>query len=70
MSRDYECCICHQPIERKQRLVYQEFDGRKPYGVFHNKHNYDFCEKCFKIFRGWLRKHRRKDELKIGVEED
>ena len=51
MNKEYECCICHKPIERKKRLVYQEFDGKKHYGAFHNKHNYDFCDKHFKVFQ-------------------
>lgn len=70
MNKEYECCICHKPIERKKRLVYQEFDSKKHYGSFHNKHNYDFCDKHFKVFQSWIIKHRNENELKIGVEVD
>ena len=68
MEKNYECCICHEPIERKNRLVYQEYDNKKPYGVFHNRCNYDFCDKCFRFFKAWILKHKRKDDLEIGVE--
>lgn len=68
MNKEYECCICHKPIERDKRLVYQKFDGKKPYGAFHNICNYDLCDKHFAVFRGWVLKHKKKEELKIGVE--
>lgn len=68
MNKNYECCICHEPIERNKRLVYQEFDGKKRYGAFHNRYNYDFCDKCFKIFKKWIIKHRCKNEIKLEVE--
>lgn len=70
MNKNYECCICHEPIERNKRLVYQEFDGKKRYGVFHNRYNYDFCDKHFRVFLSWVVKNRDEDELKIGVEVD
>lgn len=59
MKKDYECCICHKPIERDKRLVYQKYDGKKPYGAFHNKHNYDFCNEHFKIFKRWIIKNKK-----------
>ena len=59
MKKDYECCICHKPIERDKRLVYKKFDGKKPYGAFHNKHNYDFCDEHFKIFKRWIIKNKK-----------
>ena len=63
MAKEYECCICHKIIERDKRLVYQEFDGRKSYGAFHNKANYDICNNCFKIFEKWILKHRNEKEM-------
>ena len=66
----YKCCICHKPIERNKRLVYQEFDGKKPYGAFHTKCHYDFCDRHFAVFQSWLIKNKNKNDLKIGVEID
>lgn len=63
MAKEYECCICHKIMERDKRLVYQEFDGRKSYGAFHNKANYDICNSCFKIFKKWVLKHRNEKEM-------
>lgn len=63
MAKEYECCICHKIIERDKRLVYQEFDGKKSYGTFHNKANYDICNSCFKIFEKWILKHRNEKEM-------
>lgn len=68
MNKNYECCICHRPMERSKRLVYQEFNKRKRYGFFRTKANYDICDGCFKLFRLWLVKHKNKNDLKIGVE--
>lgn len=54
----YKCCICHEVLENKpHRLVHQEYDSSKYYGLYKNKHNYDFCTECFKRFRYWIRKH-------------
>lgn len=68
MNKNYECCICHEPIERNKRLVYQEFDGKETYGSFHNKYNYDFCDKCFRVFVSWIVRHKKDDEIKLGLE--
>lgn len=47
MDKEYHCCMCDRLINKNKRLVYQEYDGKKPYGVFHNKRNFDICDKCF-----------------------
>lgn len=61
MAKEYECCICHKIIERDKRLVYQEFDSKKYYGVFRNKANYDICNSCFKVFKNWILKHKNEN---------
>ena len=61
MKKEYYCCICHKQILRNKRLVYQEFDGKETYGAFHNKCNYDFCDKCFKIFKRWILKNNKEE---------
>ena len=66
MKKIYECCICHNEIDRNKRLVYQEFDNKGKYGFFHNICNYDMCDECFKIFVSWIMRHR--NDLEIGVE--
>lgn len=53
----FECCICHKEIPKNIRLVHQIYDKKEPYGRYHNKNNYDFCEECFEIFKRWLKKH-------------
>ena len=58
MRKEYKCCICHKPIKKNKRLVYQKFDNKKPYGAFHNRYNYDFCDSCFKMFSYWVKKHK------------
>lgn len=68
MNKSYECCICHEPIERNKRLVYQEFDSKETYGAFHNKYHYDFCDNCFRVFVSWIMRHKSENDLKIGVE--
>ena len=50
MDKEYHCCICNRSIDKNKRLVYQEYDGKKPYGAFHNKKHYDICDKCFTAF--------------------
>jgi len=68
VKNDYECCICHKPIERNKRLVYQEFDNKETYGAFHNRCVYDFCDECFRVFVSWIMRHKSENDLKIGVE--
>jgi len=54
----YKCCICHNELDNKpHRLVHQEYK-HVGYGHFINQHNFDFCDKCFKTFRGWIIKHK------------
>lgn len=59
LPKIYKCCICHTVLEeyKPHRLVYQEYETRG-YGQYKNKHNFDFCDKCFKIFKIWIRKHK------------
>lgn len=53
----YKCCICHKILENKpHRLVHQEYELDK-WGKYKNKHNYDFCTRCFKTYLNWIRKH-------------
>lgn len=65
----YYCCICGKPIDRNNRLVHQEYDGKKVYGAFRTKKNYDFCEKHFKVFKYWIYKNNQ-NKVKLGVEEE
>ena len=50
MDKKYHCCICNKSIDKGKRFVYQEYDGKKPYGAFHSKKTYDICDKCFMVF--------------------
>ena len=51
----YKCCICHKVLEEKpHRLVHQEYERR----TYKNKFNYDFCDKCFIVFKNWIKKHK------------
>lgn len=55
----YKCCICHTVLDeyKPYRLVMQIWDG--PYGGrYMNKHNYDFCKKCYRVFNHWIIKHK------------
>jgi len=65
----YECCICHKPIQRNKRIVYQEFENIGVHGFFRSKVNYDLCNDCFKIFNRWITKHQDK-RIKLEVEDD
>lgn len=58
MKKEYYCCICHEKIERNYRLVKQKY-GLNRFGQFKNIDNYDFCNKCFSIFHGWIKKHKK-----------
>ncbi len=60
LQKIYKCCICHTVLEdyKPHRLVHQEYDKLRGYGRYNNKHNYDFCDKCYKIFRIWIHKHK------------
>lgn len=54
----YKCCICHNVLDSKpHRLVHQEYEIRG-YGQYRNKHNFDFCDKCFNHFACWIVKHK------------
>ena len=66
MKKLYECCICHKPMQRNKRLVYQEFENIEPYGFFRSKSNYDICDDCFKIFKKWIGKHHNENIIKLG----
>lgn len=55
----YKCNICHKVLEtdKPHRLVHQEYIYRG-YGHYINKHIFDFCDDCFKIFKRWISKHK------------
>lgn len=61
----YKCCICHKVLTdyKPHRLVHQEY-VYKPYAIYRNKHNFDFCHRCFKSFTIWIEKHNK--EVKNG----
>lgn len=63
VKKIYKCCICHKELDTKpHRLVHQEYE-HKGYGQFRNKHNFDFCDNCFKRFKYWIFKYKEaKDE--------
>lgn len=64
----HECCICHTLLPYKpHRLVYQEY-GRGRYKQYDIVSNFDFCDKCFKTFKIWIKKHRK--ENSNGLEKD
>jgi len=53
LEKIYKCCICHEVLNYKpHRLVHQEFNKR-----YFNKYNYDFCDKCSKVYHKWIIKH-------------
>lgn len=57
----HKCCICHEKLDYKpHRLVYQEY-REKPYKQYYNKKNYDFCDKCFKVYKSWIIRHKEKN---------
>lgn len=59
----YKCCICHKALKDKpHRLVYQEYDDTRGYGRYKNKHNFDFCNKCFNVYFNWIKKHKEGKE--------
>ena len=58
----YKCCICHKILDYKpHRLVHQEYQNTG-YKQYKNKYNYDFCNRCFKIYLAWINKHNNKED--------
>lgn len=58
MIKIYSCCICHKELKEKPiRLSKQEYGitKRKQYSPVAN---YDFCDKCYKVFNNWIVKHK------------
>jgi uncharacterized protein with PIN domain len=56
-KKEYRCCICNDLIDtHPHRLVHQEYEHIRYYH-FINKKNYDFCDKCFKVYLNWIKKH-------------
>ncbi len=58
----YKCCICHKVLDSKpHRLVHQvwydKYNNKHIYR-YRNKHNFDFCDKCFNHFACWIVKHK------------
>ena len=68
LDKNYECSICHKPIEKNKRLVYQEFDKELKCNFFRTKYVYYFCDECFRVFVSWIMRHKNENDLKIGVE--
>ena len=59
VKKIYTCCICHKVLDSKpHRLVHQEWE-QKGYGLYKNRHNFDFCDECFKIFASWIVKNKK-----------
>ena len=57
MKKIYKCTICHKELKDKPiRLTKQE------YGIKYNQYspveNYDFCNRCYKVFNNWIIKHK------------
>lgn len=60
VKKVYTCCICHRVLNSKpHRLVHQEWEV-KGYGLYKNRHNFDFCDECFKIFVAWISENNKK----------
>lgn len=57
----YTCCICHNMImlSKPIRLVHQVNDDKDTYRRFHTINNYDFCPRCFKTFKDWIKKYEK-----------
>lgn len=65
IKKIYRCCICHKVLDTKpHRLVHQEFSNSKAYGLYKNKHNYDFCTKCFGEYLSWLKEMKKNSDDK------
>lgn len=63
----YKCCICHKVLDSKpHRLVHQEYEV-KGYSQYKNKHNFDFCDKCFNHFACWIVKHKEETNEKSNM---
>lgn len=63
ITKIYKCCICHKVLDTKpHRLVHQEYDNSRAYGLYKNKHNYDFCTRCFSTYLNWIRKHKEENK--------
>lgn len=61
----YICCICHNIImfSKPIRLVHQVNDDKQTYRKFHNIANYDFCPRCFKTFKDWIKKYEEEPKV-------
>ena len=63
INKIYTCCICHRKLDVKpHRLVHQEYEIRR-YKQYANKENFDFCDKCFKQFTCWIKKHKEDKDV-------
>ena len=61
--KEQYCCICHNKVDGKaHRLVHQEWE-KTGYGLYKNKHNFDFCDNCFKTFKKWIIRHKKEGKL-------
>lgn len=58
MIKIYSCCICHKVLKDKPiRLTKKEY-GIGNYKQYSPVANYDFCDKCYKVFDNWITKHK------------
>lgn len=59
----YKCCICKNVLNyMPHRLVHQEY-GIRTYKQYANKQNYDFCDRCFRQFIKWTKKHEEENRI-------
>ena len=65
LNKEHKCCKCNKIINYKPyRLVFQLNDNKETYSAYHNIHNYDLCNRCFKIFKIWIEKGLNNDSSK------
>lgn len=57
-TKIYTCCICHIIIVvgKPHRLTLQEY-GVGNYKQYAPVKNFDLCDKCYKKFASWIKKH-------------
>lgn len=59
IKKIYKCCICHKEIGKHPvrlcEFIHKDF-------AYRQRNKYDFCEECFKRFRGWVKKHEERSD--------
>lgn len=71
VKKRYFCCICRKELINVKPIRLQE----RKYGVgryqqYYPTDNYDFCEKCYKLFLEWLEQNGALSNREIEDEED